>query len=340
MIAISNVATGNDYSPATTREQPDTWLVNLYVFNAPILWQYQRQDQSYADEVFLPPGTYSIPVRARGARVKSAVANTPARITLELYQNIDLAAGTPDLRPSIDFTIDAAGVPTLSSTPIAQGGTAKTIVRGGAKGATAAADLTGTAEGADHQALDVQLYNAGVAIAPAAAADVLAATKLEDDPSASGDRGMFALGVRNDTLGAQTGADKDYGGFAIDRAGQVMVVPTPATLSVTGTGIVGAGVTITLPAVAGEFHYITAIEITRLCLAAPGAPAQPNVTTTNLPGVSAFGFVIPAAIGSEWRYMPFEHPIKAAVVNTATTIVAPAIAAVGWRLNAWYYTAP
>ena len=46
------------------------------------------------------------------------------------------------------------------------GGTAKAIVRGGAKGATAAADVTSTAEGADHQALDVQIYHGGAAINP------------------------------------------------------------------------------------------------------------------------------------------------------------------------------
>jgi hypothetical protein len=46
------------------------------------------------------------------------------------------------------------------------GGTAKAIVRGGAKGATAAADVTSTAEGADHQAVDVQVYTGGAAIDP------------------------------------------------------------------------------------------------------------------------------------------------------------------------------
>jgi len=39
------------------------------------------------------------------------------------------------------------------------GGTQQTIVRGGAKGATAAATITGTANGADHQGLDVQIQN-------------------------------------------------------------------------------------------------------------------------------------------------------------------------------------
>ena len=46
------------------------------------------------------------------------------------------------------------------------GGTQKAIVRGGAKGATTAADVTSTAEGADHQGLDVQIYHGGAAKDP------------------------------------------------------------------------------------------------------------------------------------------------------------------------------
>lgn len=60
------------------------------------------------------------------------------------------------------------------------GGTQKAIARGGAKGATAAADVTSTAEGADHQALDIQVYHGGAAVNPTAiraltASDVVSA---------------------------------------------------------------------------------------------------------------------------------------------------------------------
>lgn len=46
------------------------------------------------------------------------------------------------------------------------GGTQQAIARGGAKGATTAATVTSTAEGADHQALDVQIYHGGAAKDP------------------------------------------------------------------------------------------------------------------------------------------------------------------------------
>lgn len=48
------------------------------------------------------------------------------------------------------------------------GGTTKAVARGGAKGATTASDITSTAEGTDHQALDVQIYHGGTAKDPTA----------------------------------------------------------------------------------------------------------------------------------------------------------------------------
>ena len=61
---------------------------------------------------------------------------------------------------NLHTVIDAATISALTD------GTQKAINRGGVKGATVAADITSTAEGADHQALDVQLYSGGAAINP------------------------------------------------------------------------------------------------------------------------------------------------------------------------------
>ena len=81
---------------------------------------------------------------------------------------------------SITANIGTSGSLALDAT--LTGGTQKAIVRGGAKGATAAADVTSTAEGTDHQALDVQLYNGGTAINPTqiralTSSDVVTATQ-------------------------------------------------------------------------------------------------------------------------------------------------------------------
>jgi hypothetical protein len=73
----------------------------------------------------------------------------------------------------VSGTVTVANPTTNPETGLAKdatltGGTAKSINRGGAKGATTAADVTSTAEGTDHQALDVQVYHGGTAKDPTA----------------------------------------------------------------------------------------------------------------------------------------------------------------------------
>jgi hypothetical protein len=110
------------------------------------------------------------------------------------------------------------------------------------------------------------------------------------------------------------------------------------------TGASGAAVTVTLPAVAGEFHYITMIEITKIFAAANSASATPLVvTTTNLPGSLSYSFGQPVgAIGVEdERIYPFgDSPLKSSVANTATTIVCPATTGIIWKVNVIYFAAP
>lgn len=72
--------------------------------------------------------------------------------------------GTLTVDGAVTANIGTSGSLALDAT--LTGGTQKAIVRGGAKGATTAADVTSTAEGADHQALDVQIYHGGTAKDP------------------------------------------------------------------------------------------------------------------------------------------------------------------------------
>lgn len=111
-----------------------------------------------------------------------------------------------------------------------------------------------------------------------------------------------------------------------------------AQLAVTATGVAGAAVTLTLPAVAAQFHYLTMIEVLAYTTVARVGGAVPIiVTTTNLPGAPAFTFGTAAAVGTVDRYN-YVHamPLRSAVVNTATTIVCPATVSVIWRVNVWY----
>lgn len=113
-----------------------------------------------------------------------------------------------------------------------------------------------------------------------------------------------------------------------------------ASLWVTATAASGSAVTLTLPAVASQFHRINFIEITAYTTAARTGSATPlTVTTTNLPGSPAFTFQTAAAVGTKEPYVLAPgFPIKSSVANTATTIVCPATTSVIWRVNVSYYT--
>jgi hypothetical protein len=115
----------------------------------------------------------------------------------------------------------------------------------------------------------------------------------------------------------------------------------PATLWVTATAATGVAVTLTLPAVAAQFHYITSMEIEAYTTAARTGSATPIlVTTTNLPGSPVFTFATAAAIGTtDTKTFQFTGPIKSATVNTATTIVCPATTGIIWRVNVSYLAA-
>lgn len=121
----------------------------------------------------------------------------------------------------------------------------------------------------------------------------------------------------------------------------IYVKQIPANLHITNTGAANAAVTLTLPAPGvGMFHYITNIYIQRAGAAALAGTAALVITSTNLPGNPAWsvGNASPAG-GSQTdlNYSP-TNPLKSAVSNIATTIVAPAPGAgVLWRLNASYY---
>jgi len=121
------------------------------------------------------------------------------------------------------------------------------------------------------------------------------------------------------------------------------LVPAAANLSVTATAATGVGVTLTLPApTLGNYHYITTIEIDKYFTAANAASGTPLVvTTTNLPGSLAFTFGQPlGTIGTtDSRIITFPSPLKASVINTASTIVCPATTGIIWRVTAYYFLA-
>ena len=116
-----------------------------------------------------------------------------------------------------------------------------------------------------------------------------------------------------------------------------------ATLHVTGTAAVNTAVTVTLPAVASQFHYITSIQVVKLySVIGVAAGAGVIITSTNLPGTPAWTteqLASPAGTATTvLNYQP-TTPLRSSVVNTATTIVCPVQLQTIWRVNVSYFTA-
>jgi hypothetical protein len=123
-------------------------------------------------------------------------------------------------------------------------------------------------------------------------------------------------------------------------------LPTyPATSLQTITAATGTAATLTLAAPgAGLFHYITFLEIDEFFTAANVALATPTViTSTNLTGTPAWS--VDGQTGVIGKLNPYIYPygfpgIKSTTAATATTIVAPLLVGVIWRITAAFYVAP
>jgi hypothetical protein len=124
-------------------------------------------------------------------------------------------------------------------------------------------------------------------------------------------------------------------------ADQIIIAKAmPSTLVVEVDGGANAIATITLPAVAGLFHYITHISWMRHCTAALVGTGAINITTTNLPGALKWRVGNAIAVGEHKRDVEYTPttPLKSSVVGTATTVVAAAPgAAVLWTGVCSYY---
>lgn len=215
------------------------------------------------------------------------------------------------------------------------GGTAKAINRGGAKGATAAADVTSTAEGADHQAIDVQVYHGGVAKDPTAIraltiADIV--TVAQGAGAAIASAWPFKL-----TDGTNTAAVKaaSTSPVAADPAAVVTISPNSpghgattvsSVLQTTANTAQASQINLAAPG-AGLFHYIQSITITRVNNTAAAVAADTtarSITSANLGGFAHELASVLAAGGQETFTYLFPDGLKSAAANTATTMSTPA----------------
>lgn len=139
-------------------------------------------------------------------------------------------------------------------------------------------------------------------------------------------------------IGATSNAEQDVN--ATKQAAVVFLVPSDLVQIQFPAANIGA--TITLPAVSGQFHYITSIIIGRSATAALSGTATLSITTTNLPSSLQWRVGNAMVAGGTQRdvEMYWDNPLKSSVANTNTTIVLPAPgAAVLWGAVVTYFTA-
>jgi len=113
-----------------------------------------------------------------------------------------------------------------------------------------------------------------------------------------------------------------------------------AMLSATATAASDAACTLSLAAVAGNFHYVAGLRIYAYATGVIPASATPiTVTSTNF-GSRTWIFPNEAAKADVMAYeYQFAYPPKSTTVNTATTIVCPAVTNIIWSIQAEYFTA-
>lgn len=112
------------------------------------------------------------------------------------------------------------------------------------------------------------------------------------------------------------------------------------SLCVNADGAAGAALTLTLPAVTSQYHYIDLLEINLYSTAARTGNATPIiVTSTNLIGSPTYMFPTAAAIGQIDRN-PIQNSsrVRSSAVSTATTIVMPAVVGGLWSAKCFYTT--
>ena len=159
---------------------------------------------------------------------------------------------------------------------------------------------------------DVDVTTVGT-ITPGTAASSLG--KAEDAVHTSGDVGVFALGVRADTLADVSGATGDYIQMTTDLKGRVMVGSAPRTLKADQTTTITASTTETtiVTAIASTF-----IDVYGVILANTGSTAT-SVTIRDVTAGTSRGQVYVPAGDTRGFMLPIDAAWKQATVNTAWT---------------------
>lgn len=150
-------------------------------------------------------------------------------------------------------------------------------------------------------------------------------TYAEDAAHATGDKGVFVMQVRNDTMASVTSADGDYSPIAGGPVGETIVANAPITKWVRGTadlrGAGSTGVSVIAISAGGSsvFTYVTGVQVANM--------GSASVLVTLASGGSILGYTIaPAGGGSNIVYpnalkTPANFGFAASISGAASVLV-------------------
>lgn len=131
-------------------------------------------------------------------------------------------------------------------------------------------------------------------------AQSIVGTYAEDAAHTTGDKGLFVMQVRNDTMSSMTSADGDYSPVAGGPMGETIIANSPITKWVQGTadfrqGNTGASIVAIAAGGSSIFTYITGVQVANM--------GSASVLVTLASGGSTLGYTIaPAGGGSNIVY--------------------------------------
>lgn len=128
---------------------------------------------------------------------------------------------------------------------------------------------------------------------------------------------LFALLVLLPTLALADGNVQPNG------AAPVSVVSIQAATTCVESAVAAASqAVVTVPALSGQYFYITSITVVLNAIAAPAATLMAT-TTTNVPGSYTVRQAVQAAVGTQQYIDTLNVPLKASVVGTAVVFTGP-----------------
>lgn len=245
----SNTFAGSngDYSPVSTDQYGKLFTVSERVHNTP---------HTVSDI-----GSFVLAVRNDNAVNSAATANnTYASISVDEYGKVygaenkqEDTAHTSGQTGSFVLGVRNDSNAAMTSTdgdysPIAVNANGAVAINDGGNSITVDGSVTSTISGTVSVSVDADTVGlateATLLNVDTNTKEIARATKLEDDPSVDGDRGMFVLAVRNDANAVVTDTDGDYSQISVNSKGAVAINDGGNSITVDGTVSVSGTVTV------------------------------------------------------------------------------------------------